>query len=463
MVVVVAKTNSSTVNGITEGVIWKQLLLYFFPILLGTFFQQLYNTVDAIIVGQFVGTQALAAVGGPAGTFINLLVGFFVGLSSGATVIIAQFWGSGNHEGVSETVHTAIALALASGTFLMLFGSMAARNVLEWMSTPADVIDLAAEYVRIYFFGTIPSLVYNIGSSILRAVGDSRRPLYFLIISCLVNIVLDLIFVLWFKMGVAGVGIATVLSQCVSAALVIATLMRSETSFRLFPRKIRFTGWILRDVIKIGIPSGLQSAMYSLSNLILQSSINTFGTTAVAAYTAYGKMDGIFWMVIGAFGVSITTFVGQNFGAQKYDRMKKSVRICFAMAIGATLLLEAFFYFGGHLVMTMFSTDTAVIAEGVRIARHLAPTFVLYVTIEILSGTLRGTGDSLVPMIMTGVGVCLLRVAWVYLVVPHYNDIMVVLNSYPVSWGLTSVLFLIYYLHGGWLKRRKKARGFALD
>lgn len=457
------KRKNSTVNGITEGVIWQQLLLYFFPILLGTFFQQMYNTVDAVIVGQFVGTEALAAVGGTSGTLINLLVGFFVGLSSGATVIIAQYWGSGDNEGVSKTVHTAMALSLAGGALLTLVGLIFAPLALRWISTPEDVIDLSAVYVRIYFAGMIPSLIYNIGSSILRAVGDSKRPLYFLIICCIANIVLDLLFVVVLNMGVAGVGIATVLSQCISAVLVIATLMRSSTSFRLIPRKIGFTGWLLRDIVKIGLPAGLQSVMYSLSNLVLQASVNSFGTTVVAAYTAFGKMDGLFWMVMGAFGVSITTFVGQNFGAQKFDRMRKSVRVCMMMAFGATFLLEALFYFGGGFIMELFSRDAAVIAEGVRITQHLAPMFALYVCIEILSGTLRGTGDSLIPMLMTCVGVCLLRVAWVFFVVPHFNDVTVVLDSYPVSWGITTVLFIVYYLQGGWLKRRKKAMGFPLE
>jgi putative MATE family efflux protein len=339
----VSKRELNAGNGITEGVIWKQLLLFFFPILLGTFFQQMYNTVDAVIVGQFVGTEALAAVGGPAGTLINLLVGFFVGLSSGATVIIAQFWGSGDNEGVSKTVHTAVALSLAGGAILTVLGIALARTALAMMSTPEEVIGLSAQYVRIYFTGMIPSLIYNIGSSILRAVGDSKRPLYFLIICCLANVVLDLFFVVLLKMGVAGVGIATVLSQCISAVLVVVTLMRSETSFRLYPKKIAFTGWLLRDVVRIGLPAGLQSVMYSLSNVVLQASINTFGTTVIAAYTAFGKMDGLFWMVMGAFGVSITTFVGQNFGAQKFDRMHKSVRVCLVMAFAATLMLEALF------------------------------------------------------------------------------------------------------------------------
>lgn len=448
-------------NGITEGVIWKQLLYFFFPILLGTFFQQMYNTVDAVVVGQYVGTEALAAVGGTAGQLINLLVGFFVGLSSGATVIIAQFWGSRDWQKVSDTVHTAIAMAVAGGAILMVVGMLAARQVLTWMNTPADVIELSIVYVRIYCSGMIFSLIYNVGSSILRAVGDSKRPLYFLIVCCLANIVLDLFFVLVLHMGVAGVGIATVLSQVISAVLVIATLLRSQNATRLFVKKIRIHAALLGDIVKIGLPAGFQSVLYSLSNIVVQTAVNGFGTTTVAAYTAYGKMDGLFWMVIGAFGVSITTFVGQNFGAQKFDRLHKSVRVCLLMALCATLLLEAIFLFGGEFILGLFSRDAAVIAAGVDITWHIAPTFVLYICIEVLSGALRGTGDSLVPMIMTSVGVCLLRVIWILGIAPQFfGDVNGVLYSYPVSWGTTSLLFVIYYLQGGWLKRRKKAMGF---
>lgn len=458
-----ARRGNGAVNSITEGNIWQQVLLYFFPILLGTFFQQMYNTVDAVIVGQFVGTQALAAVGGTVGTLINLLVGFFVGLSSGATVIIAQYWGSGDGSGVSKAVHTGIALSLAGGAVLTVVGLLFSRMALGWVSTPADVIDLATVYMRIYFVGTIPSLIYNIGSSILRAVGDSKRPLYFLIICCVVNILLDLFFVVALKMGVTGVAIATILSQTVSAVLVVVTLMRSETSFRLYPKKIAFARGLLGQIVRIGLPAGLQSVMYSLSNTVLQAAINGFGTTVIAAYTAFGKLDGLFWMVIGAFGVTVTTFVGQNFGAQKFDRMRKSVRVCMTLSVIFTLALEALFYFGGELCMHLFSGDTAVILEGTRITRSMAPMFILYICIEILSGTMRGTGESFVPMLMTCFGVCVTRVLWVAFVVPHFDDVMWVLYSYPVSWTLTSLMFITYYFKGGWFKRRMLAHGFSLE
>lgn len=315
-------------NKITEGVIWKQLLLFFFPILFGTFFQQLYNAADAVIVGQFVGKEALSAVGGTTGTVINLLVGFFIGLGSGATVVISQYYGAKREEMVSFAVHTAIAFSLAAGLILMLIGLPLAPAILRSMSTPEDVLDLGILYIRIYFLGMIGNLIYNMGSGILRAVGDSKRPLYFLIASCLTNIVLDLLFVVCFKMGVAGAALATILSQLLSAVLVIIVLMRTKDMYHLELKKIGFDKRMFRRIIRIGFPAGLQSVMYSLSNLIIQVAINKEGTDTVAAWTVYGKIDVMFWMVINAFGISVTTFVGQNFGAGKLDRVKKGIRTC---------------------------------------------------------------------------------------------------------------------------------------
>lgn len=309
------------INQITEGSITKQLLLFFFPILLGTFFQQLYNTVDAVIVGQFVGKEALAAVGGTTGIIINLLVGFFVGLSSGATVIISQYYGAARPKETHDSVHTAIGLGIVGGFGFMVIGLILSPILLKAMGTPDDIMDYALSYIRIYFGGMIANVLYNIGSGILRAIGDSKRPLYFLIIGTLLNVVLDLFFVVVLDLEVIGVGIATVLSQVISAILVIITLMRSQQMYQLTLRDIRLDGKLLLNIIQIGLPAGLQSVMYSLSNLFIQSSINSFGTDTIAAWSAYGKIDGLFWMIMGAFGVSITTFAGQNFGAQKYSRI----------------------------------------------------------------------------------------------------------------------------------------------
>lgn len=447
------RLGAETENSITEGVIWKNLLAFFFPILLGTFFQQLYNTVDAIVVGKFVGKEALAAVGGATGNLINLVVGFFVGLSSGATVILSQFFGGRRYQEVGNTVHTVAALALAGGAFLTALGITLSPSILALMGTPRDVMEHAVLYIRIYFAGMIPSMVYNIGSGVLRAVGDSRRPLLFLICACMVNILLDILLVVGLEMGVAGAALATILSQTVSAVLVAFTLMRTPYAYRLEPRKIRFHAELLERIVHIGLPAGLQSVMYSLSNVIIQTSVNGFGTDVLAAWTAYGKLDGLFWMTVNAFGIAITTFVGQNFGAKHYDRVKKSVRVCLLMAAGVTVALSAFLLLFGGTLYRMFTDDANVVQQGLTILRLLVPTYITYICIEVLSGAVRGAGDSLIPTLFTLTGVCLLRVIWIVGVVPRHYSLITVILSYPITWVVTSILFIIYYLQGGWLKR----------
>lgn len=446
------KQKQAGLNGITEGIIWKQLLFFFFPILVGTFFQQLYNTIDAIIVGQYVGKEALAAVGST-GSLINLLVGFFVGLSSGATVIIAQFFGARDDESVSKAVHTSIALSIVGGAIIMVIGIIFAPSCLKAMGVPSDIMHYAVDYTRIYFIGMIASLIYNMGSGILRAIGDSKRPLYFLIISCFVNIILDALFVIAFKMNVVGVGIATVISQIVSAILTMMVLMRTSQSYKLYLRKIRFYREILNRIITIGLPAGLQSVMYSVSNIIIQSNINAFGTDTIAAWAAYGKIDSLFWMAMGAFGVSITTFVGQNFGAKKFDRVKKSVVVCLKMAMGVSIALSVVLFFFGGTFSQLFTNDAAVINKSSEIIRFLTPFYFTYVCVEILSGAIRGTGESLKPMILTCLGICVLRVVWILVIVPLYPSFTMVTVSYPVTWAATSILFIIYYVRGSWLKK----------
>lgn len=441
------KRTNAGVNQITEGVIWKQLLYFFFPILLGTFFQQLYNTADAIVVGQFVGKEALAAVGGSTGTIINLFVGFFVGLSSGATVIISQHYGAGRAGEVSRAVHTAMALAILGGAGITLVGVVGAPWALRAIGTPDEIMGYALTYMRVYFLGMIPSLIYNMGTGILRAIGDSKRPLYFLIASCLTNIALDLLFVVGFHWEVFGAAFATVLSQILSACLVAVCLLRSDTPCRVMPKEIRIHAALLGRILRIGFPAGIQSVVYSVSNIIIQSSINSFGTDTMAAWTAYGKIDSLFWMISGAFGISITTFVGQNYGAERYDRMKKSVRVCLGMTFAASAAISLLLLLSGHFVYRLFTDDLAVIELGMQILTFLVPTYCTFVCVEILSGAIRGTGKSLVPMLLTCFGVCGLRMIWILGVVPFYHTLKMVLFSYPMTWSVTSVLFIIYYLH----------------
>lgn len=439
------KQKQSFGNSITEGVIWKQLLIFFFPLLFGSFFQQLYNTADAIVVGRFVSKEALSAVGGTTGALINVFVGCFIGVSAGATVTISQYYGARQEENVSKAVHSAIMLALIGGAVITAAGIIGAPAALKAMGTPDDIMPYSLTFIRIIFGGMTANLVYNIGAGILRAVGDSRRPLYFLIASCVLNIILDFLFVVGFKWGVAGAGIATVISQIFSAVLVCLTLMRTEECYKLYLKKIRFHKIMFNRIVHIGIPAGFQSLMYSLSNVLIQSNMNQFGTDTIAAWAAYGKIDGIFWMIMGSFGIAVTTFVGQNFGAQKYDRVKKGIRVCFIMAMSAAISLSIFLTFGGTAIYRLFSDDEQVISKGLEVMRFLVPTYFTYVSIEIFSGSLRGMGNSLIPMILTCLGVCVLRVLWIFIAVPIWPDIRTVIFSYPLAWSTTSVLFIIYY------------------
>ena len=447
------------VNGITDGVIWRQLLKYFFPILLGTFFQQLYNTVDAIVVGQYLGKTALAAVGGTTGTLINLVVGFFMGLSSGGTVIVSQYYGRGEADGVSRAVHTAIALSLCGGALLTVCGLAFSRAALQATGTPADVIDGAATYMRIYFSGVIFNLLYNIGAGVLRAVGDSRRPMLFLIVCCLINIVLDLLLVRVLNMGIAGVALATILSQTISAALVMRALMHTDDSYRFTPRKLRLDMGLLRRILVIGCPAGLQSMMYSISNTLIQANVNALGTDTMAGWTAFGKVDNIYWMVINAFGISIMTFVGQNYGAGKRERVIRSIKVCFAIAACTSVAISCVVMLLGRPFIGLFTGDETVLQISLTAMRAYVPFYITYVTIEILSGAMRGMGNSLGPMLIISCGICGLRITWIYTVVAQWSNITAIALGYPVSWLVTSICMALYFAH--W-SRRNGLRSYRL-
>lgn len=440
-------------NRITEGSIFGQLLLFFFPILFGTFFQQLYNTADAMVVGRFVGKQALAAVGGSTSTLINLLVGFFVGLSSGATVVISQFYGARKADKVHWAVHTSIAFSVIGGIIFMIVGLVGSPWALEAMKTPEDVMGHAVVYIRIYFLGIIVNLVYNMGAGILRAVGDSRRPLYFLIASCFTNIILDVLLVAVLRMGVAGAALATITSQLLSAVLVVRALMKTDDMYKLEWKKVRIDQRMLQRIVRIGIPAGMQSVMYNISNVIIQAGVNTLGTDNVTAWATYGKVDGLYWMMINALGISATTFVGQNFGAGRLDRVRKGAGACMVIGVVLTASVGAVLYNGGHLLVELFTTDLQVQAISMDLLHFMVPTFITYIAIEILSGTLRGVGDAWMPLVITGIGVCAVRVLWIMLVLPHYHTIIGAAFCYPLTWSLTTVAFVIYYYFFSSLRR----------
>lgn len=445
--------------GMTEGTIWKQILIFFFPVLLGTFFQQLYNTADSVIVGRFVGPEALAAVGGSASVLVTLLISLFTGISTGSTVMVSQYFGAGKYEGMGKAVHTSVAFAIVAGFFMMVIGLLLSPFALRLMGTPEAIFSDTKMYLRIYLLGTIPTFIYNVGAAVLRAVGDTKRPLIFLMICCCVNVVLDLLLVVVFDLAVLGVAIATVTSQVISAVLVILALQRTEYFPPLSLKELSFTPNILQGILLVGIPAGLQSDMYSIANVIIQSTINTFGTNTIAAWSAYGKIESFFFMVMSALGISITTFSGQNFGAKKIERVKKSVKIGVGMALGIAACFSLIFHFGGTVLLGLFTTDPEVLKLGLEVMGFVSPFYFTYVCIEVMSGAIRGTGEALPPMLITSCGICLLRVLWIFIVVPQHNTLGTVVASYPISWSLTTVIFIIYYSRGNWLKRRLRIYG----
>lgn len=446
------KKETQLANQITDGIIWKQLLIFFFPIVFGTFFQQLYNTVDTVIVGNFVGKNALASVGGSSTQIVNLVVGFFTGLSSGASVIIAQFYGARDERSVQESLHTAYAFSLLGSIAISIPGILLSPYLLRWMNTPAELIQDSALYLRIYFAGILFVFIFNVGSSILRAIGDSKHPLYYLIICCVLNIILDILCVVQLDMGVAGAAVATFFSQAASAVLVTRKLMVSGGILKLSLKKLRFHANVLRSLLRIGMPAGFQSIMYSLSNVIIQSALNGFGTDTVAAWSVYGKLDAVFWMISGAIGISITTFVGQNYGARKYDRVKKSVRVCVGIDALFSGVLVVFFLLLRAPLFRIFTNDADVIRIGCDMMALITPCYMFFIFIEVLSGALRGLGDVLVPTLITLGGVCLFRILWLFGALRIRPTVDAIILSYPVTWLTTSILFILYYLY-----RKKKS------
>ncbi len=446
-------------SNIVTGSIWKNMLAYFWTLMLGAFFQQFYNTVDAIIVGRAVGSGGLAAVAGSSAMVVNLFLGFFLGLSSGATVVISQFYGAGRKEEVEKTVHTAIALAITGGLVLTVVGVAISHRIIVAMNTPADTVEASTMYLRIYFLGMIPNLIYNMGAGILRAVGDSKRPLIILVISCFTNVFLDILFVIVFGMGkrgittgVMGVALATILCQLLSAVIVVRMLGKTDDSYKLDIRHIRFDRQMLIRIISIGLPAGFQSTMYTFSNILIQTSINEFGTDTASAWGAYGKIDVLFWMMISSLGTTATTFAGQNFGAGKYDRVRKTTRQAFIIATAITIPLSLILCLKAEFFYKIFINPAVpgngnVIDIGVQMVEYLAPFYVTYIGVEIFSGVLRGMGDAFMPMVITMSGICLLRAVWILVAFPLNRTVTMVEASYPITWITTSVLFLIYYLY----------------
>ena len=441
---------------LTQGPIGKKLVLFFLPIAVGTMFQQLYNTVDAMVVGRFVGKEALAAVGGSAAQVIALCIGFFVALTGGTSAVIAQFMGARRNQDVSKAVHSALAFSVLAGLVLTLVGIPLAPAMLRGMKTPADTLAQSILYLRVYMSGTVFVLVFNMGSSILRAVGDSKRPFYYLVVCCVCNILLDILFVVVLHMGVAGAALATVLSQLMSTVLVMARLCNATEVYRVELRQLRIHGRVTRKMLQIGVPSGLQESMYNVANLIIQIAINSLGTVAVAGWSVTSKVDGIYAAISSALGVAVMSFAGQNFGAGKMDRVRSTLRSSMYIFQPVTLVLGSLLLLMSQKALFIFTDDPAVMEAARQIMWMLVPFYVVWTVVEGVGGVLRGVGDAMIPFIITGVGVCVLRLVWVVLVFPRLHTLRGLMACWPVSWTCTALALFLYYKRGNWLDRRLK-------
>lgn len=439
----------------TEGVIWKQLILFSIPLLIGNLFQQLYNTVDSIIVGNYVGSQALASVGAST-PIINLLVGFFMGIATGAGIIISQFFGARDNERLKASVHTSFALSIWAGFFLTVIGIIFSPHILRLMGTPANVFDDSVLYLRIYFLGSLFLLLYNMGAGVLRAIGDSKRPLYYLCLSSVINIILDLVFVVGFKMGVAGVALATLIAQGISAILLMIQLMRSRESYAVNLKDVKVDKFVLREIIIVGIPTGLQQVIISLSNAIVQSSINSFGSDAIAGCSAYLKLDGFMILPIMSFSMAATTFTGQNLGAKQYSRIYKGLRTSILITTIYTVSACVIMYFFGGDALRIFTQEENVLQYGRVMLDTIVPAYLALALMQSLVGTVRGAGKTIVTMVMSILSLCIVRVWWILTVLKVAPSIEGVFLGYPISWVVGFILMALYAWKGNWLPREQE-------
>ena len=438
-------------NLMTEGSIVKSLLLFALPLIFGNLLQQLYNTADSIIVGNFVGANALAAVGS-SGSPIYLLIGFSQGLAVGAGVVVSQFLGAKDHREAQEAVHTSLAIAVIMGLLLTVGGIACGRALLVAMNTPAEVLGDAVTYIRIYFGGVLFSVVYNMTAGILNAAGNSRRSLIYLAWASVTNIVLDLVFIVIFRMGVAGAAIATDISQLVSCVLSLRFLLKSTDDCRVIPRAIRLHKKMAARIIRVGLPTGIQNMVISFSNVLVQASVNSYGAAAMAGFAAYMKIDGFNILPVSSISMAATTFVGQNYGAGRLDRVKKGTWVTLAMGLVYTLATGALLLLGQDAIMHLFTNDETVVFFGEAAMHWFCPFYFLLSILHGLAGAVRGTGASVPPMVVLLVSLCLFRIVWIQWVLPLFSGIEGVFILYPVSWGLGAVLMALYAWKGKWME-----------
>ena len=435
----------------TEGGIFKNLLFFATPLILGNLLQQMYNAVDSIIVGNYVGSNALAAVGAGA-SLIYLLIAFSLGASVGAGVIVSQYLGAKEKEGGHKAVHTAMTISIILGLILTAGGILFSRKLLVMMNTPAEILDDAACYLRIYSCGLIFNVVYNMAAGILNAAGNSRRSLMYLAAAAVVNIFMDLLLIAGLKIGVAGAAIATNFSQAISCILALWFLFRVPADYRISLKSLRIHKAMALRIIQIGLPTGIQNMVISFSNILIQASINQYGATAVAGFSAYLKIDGFNILPVLSFSMAITTFIGQNYGAGKYDRMKKGMWVTLLMGIVYTVLTGILLLTFSGQIMRLFSEDVGVIAYGQTAMRYFCPFYWILAILHSLAGTVRGTGKSIPPMVVLLVSLCLFRIVWIQLVLPYYTSIEGIFILYPVSWLVGAVLMILYTWKGKWIE-----------
>lgn len=442
-------------NHLTEGTVWKRLLVFFLPIAAGTCIQQLYNAVDGLILGRFVGTVALAAVGGSSAQIINLLIGFFVAFTAGASVVISQLYGSGRADDVQDASGNAIAVFGLLGVLLMAFGLAGTPGMLRLLKTPEETVPQAVLYLRIYFLGVPFVLILNMESNMLRAVGDSVSPFVYMVAGCVTNIVLDAVFVIVFHWGIVGAAAATVAAQVLNTALLTWKLMTTKETYRLRLRDLKLRSGYLKSMLRLGIPSGLQSSMYAVSNMIIQVGVNSLGTVVVASWVMSGKTDGIFWAVSSALGAAIMSFVGQNLGAGRGDRVKECVKQGMILSVVITLCLSGLILLSGRPLLRLLTKDQAVRDTTWLIMLYFVPFYFTWSVVEVLSAVLRGSGDAVRPVVITGLGICLFRVIWIYTLFAKVHTLLVLSLCYPVSWVLTGLAMFIYYRRGSWKQNGK--------
>ena len=450
MAAVKAPSNQNT-NLMTEGSIVKNLLLFALPLILGNLLQQLYNTADSIIVGNFVGSNALAAVGS-SGSPIYLLIGFSQGVAVGAGVVISQYLGAGDHKETREAVHTSLAIAVLMGLVLTIGGVACCRALLTAMNTPAEVMGDAVTYLRLYFGGVLFSVVYNMTAGILTAAGNSRRSLVYLAAASVTNIVLDLVLIAGLKMGVAGAAIATDLSQLVSCVLSLRFLMKTDDACLVELSGIRLHRSMAGRIIRVGLPTGIQNMVISFSNVLVQASVNSYGAAAMAGFAAYMKIDGFNILPVSSISMAATTFVGQNYGAGRLDRVKKGTWVTLAMGLVYTLATGALLLLGQDAIMHLFTNDETVVFFGEAAMHWFCPFYFLLSILHGLAGAVRGTGASVPPMVVLLVSLCLFRIVWIQWVLPSFSTINGIFLLYPVSWGLGAVLMALYAWKGKWME-----------